>query len=306
MSFARPRRKGETMTKYQVHPIAEIFPLLTGQDFEKFKLDIKQQGQREPAVLNADGVLLDGRNRERACNDLGIELQTRTRRENEGTSDADFIWSVNVHRRHLTGDQRSALVMKFEDAKKAESHERSRQNLKQNSDVAKTPPRGKTRERLAKEAKVSPHKIRQAATVKKHAPELLEKVERGEMPLREAEQQVFVKVQTPKRQTVTHVSPVMKEPAAPALAKCISPREAAENVSNDAKDSIEHWRTLIDPAECEPFHTLVGDLLELLAKQFRKPFYRTAAEAEQAALDSAEAEATALLNRSLSGLSRRK
>ena len=58
------------------HPIADRFPLLNGTRFEELVRDLQDHGLREPITLY-EGMILDGRNRYRACRQLGIELQTR-------------------------------------------------------------------------------------------------------------------------------------------------------------------------------------------------------------------------------------
>ncbi len=55
-----------------IHPAASIFPLMSPQEFEKLKDSIAENGLREYLTLY-QGELLDGRNRLRACNELGIE-----------------------------------------------------------------------------------------------------------------------------------------------------------------------------------------------------------------------------------------
>jgi hypothetical protein len=61
---------------YPVHPAANLFPLLEGAAYESFLEDVRARGQLFPIELWC-GQLLDGRNRLRACNDLGIIPITR-------------------------------------------------------------------------------------------------------------------------------------------------------------------------------------------------------------------------------------
>src|SRR5215831_2482838 len=51
--------------KYSIHPAAGLFPLLEGEEYEKFKASIQQQGQQETIKVRGD-LLIDGRNRLRA------------------------------------------------------------------------------------------------------------------------------------------------------------------------------------------------------------------------------------------------
>jgi ParB-like chromosome segregation protein Spo0J len=48
------------MTALEFHPVANIFPLVEGQDFTELVADIKAHGLREPIVVYEDRVL-DGR-----------------------------------------------------------------------------------------------------------------------------------------------------------------------------------------------------------------------------------------------------
>ena len=60
------------MSKLEFHPLAEIFPLVGGADFDELVADIRVHGLHEPIVVFEDRVL-DGRNRYRACEVAGIE-----------------------------------------------------------------------------------------------------------------------------------------------------------------------------------------------------------------------------------------
>src|SRR5437870_4368877 len=102
-----------------VHPVAEMFPLMTGEAFEQFVADIQEHGQAEPGTLDADGRILDGRNRYRACQRLGIEMKWRLYDGPHGQEVA-YILSKNVHRRDLTGDQKAAAAAEYASMRQGE------------------------------------------------------------------------------------------------------------------------------------------------------------------------------------------
>lgn len=101
----------------QPHPAAEIFPMMTGADFDALVADIKANGQREPIVIH-DGLILDGRNRYRACRQLGIETETLDWSQ-RGAPEA-FVVSMNLHRRHLNESQRALIAARLSPLKKGD------------------------------------------------------------------------------------------------------------------------------------------------------------------------------------------
>lgn len=92
------------------HPLANLFPLLEGSEFEALAEDIRQNGVREPIVM-LDGQILDGRNRWRASQRVGVQAPTV---EYVGGDAMAFVISLNLHRRHLNESQRGMVASKIE------------------------------------------------------------------------------------------------------------------------------------------------------------------------------------------------
>jgi hypothetical protein len=105
------------------HELSNLFPLLTGQEFDDLKVDIEKHGQHEP-ILTYQGQIIDGRNRYRACRELGIE--PRLQEWDGNGSLVAFVLSLNLHRRHLTSSQRAAIAAELLPILEAEAKERQR------------------------------------------------------------------------------------------------------------------------------------------------------------------------------------
>jgi ParB-like chromosome segregation protein Spo0J len=107
-----------------VHPAAEIFPLLAGKEAADLAADIKANGLKEPIVLTADRLLLDGRNRLAACNATGTEPRFETW---DGVgSPVDYVVSKNLRRRHLDVGQRAMIAVDLIPLYEEEARERQR------------------------------------------------------------------------------------------------------------------------------------------------------------------------------------
>ena len=96
------------------HAYAETYPLLEGEEYEAFKADVAR-GVREPVkyrLVNGQKEGLDGRSRLRACADLGVPCPEEQADVPDGEVEA-YIDSLNLHRRHLTREQRQERVLRL-------------------------------------------------------------------------------------------------------------------------------------------------------------------------------------------------
>jgi DNA modification methylase len=193
-----------TISQLKAHPAAESFPMMDDGRYGELLADIRENGQREPITL-CDGMILDGRNRYRACLEAGVEPITRN-------FDGDpwaFAWSLNGARRDLEEIVRALIYRRCQEgsakwakrlAKIAEEGNRKKSEAaKGNTNAAKH--RTKTvadhhdlrvksgknvaREARAADAKVSPATMGRADQIAKR-PDLAKKVIDGEIKPAEA------------------------------------------------------------------------------------------------------------------------
>jgi len=91
----------------EFHEVASLFPLLSGYAFSDLVLDIRHCGLLDPIMVDAEGRILDGRNRYRACLAAGVEP-----RFFEWKGDCSLIelsLRLNLRRRHLNESQRAMV-----------------------------------------------------------------------------------------------------------------------------------------------------------------------------------------------------
>lgn len=95
-----------------VHPLADLFPMLPEDELADLADDIKVNGLIHPIMLDRAGkVLVDGRNRLRACEIA--EIEPRFERLPHGVEPAAYIASANLRRRNLSKSQQAMALAMF-------------------------------------------------------------------------------------------------------------------------------------------------------------------------------------------------
>lgn len=194
-----------------VHPAADRFPMLPADELRSLADDIAANGLHHAIVLLPDGTLLDGRNRLAACELVGVEP---TFTSYNGDAPYAFVVSENIKRRHLDTGQAAFLALNFLDELSAEVdrrrkategrprkegkkklgapvHQVSEVKSGEQSATPDAPTKAQRAPRAADEAaslvNVSGRAVAQAKRIAEQAPDLVAKVESGEMTLKRAE-----------------------------------------------------------------------------------------------------------------------
>ena len=224
----------------QVHPAAELFPMIDDEAAQSLAADIKAHGLIEPGWLMPDGTLLDGRNRQRACELAGIDMRWKVY---EGTDPIAFAVSLNIKRRHLTVGQKALIGLELLPMYEVEANaHRSaavsaansaqpkrrvsigadlpqlNEHLKERRDAYKsTLPPGvdgflevperalRARDRAAHASDSSSKAIAQAKRVSEQAPDLLDNLKAGTLALDAAEKQTKRRVAQAQEQAAREI-----------------------------------------------------------------------------------------------------
>lgn len=92
----------------EVHPLADAWPMLGEQEIADLADDIATNGLTDPITLDANGALIDGRNRLAACQIAGVAPVFESVALATDADVAAFVSSRNAERRHLSPGQQAA------------------------------------------------------------------------------------------------------------------------------------------------------------------------------------------------------
>lgn len=136
---------------YETHPAADIFPLMSETDLSELAQDISQRGLLEPVLLDEHDLILDGRNRLLACEQVQVDPHFRRYGGEDPVGD---VVAFNLKRRHLKASQRMAAAVEAGKLRKA-LEERAKQRMAEGGSGGTDSTPSKTRDELGKTFGVS-------------------------------------------------------------------------------------------------------------------------------------------------------
>ena len=169
----------------KTHKLAAYFPILEGEEFDLLVEDIKKNGQIEP-IITYLGEVLDGWNRYRACEVLGIDPLTK---EYDGDDPLSYVISANIRRRHMDVSQRAMLATEM--LPEFEREAKERKEAIRDIDTGSFMPSGsedpgggwldwhRSRDDAAKVFGVSGPTVQRAKRIKEEAPERVADIIKG-------------------------------------------------------------------------------------------------------------------------------
>ena len=168
-----------------LHPLCEIIPPCTDEEFKELKEDNKKNGLQIPIKI-FENKILDGRSRHKACVELEKEgLSVEFRKEyftgNAGNANAaiEYVISMNVKRRHLSASQRALIATRLVNS----SVGGDRHSVKLPNEI--------TQDKVATLAGVATKTVTDAAKVLNASrPDLISKVLTGELAVDKAAKEV--------------------------------------------------------------------------------------------------------------------
>lgn len=158
----------------ETHPAAALFPMLRDDELVIMGRDIAENGLQHPVIV-WNGLILDGRNRTRACELVGITPRTEDRSGMTEREAVQFVISTNIHRRHLSESQRAMIASEL-----------AKLNAHRPSVSAQTC--ALTQDEAAESMHVSRRSVQTARTVANAGKDLADRVIKGEITVNKAAQ----------------------------------------------------------------------------------------------------------------------
>ena len=157
-----------------------LIPSLTEDEYQQLEANIIADGCRD-ALVTWNGILIDGHNRYRICQENDIPFATISKDFPDREAVIEWIIRNQFGRRNLTPFQRAELALKLKPVVEKKAEARKLSTLKQNvSDTQKSAERIETRDELAAMTGISHDTLKRAEVIKeKGTPEQVQRAREG-------------------------------------------------------------------------------------------------------------------------------
>jgi 16S rRNA G966 N2-methylase RsmD len=162
------------MEQLEHHEYANLFPMMQGAELEALAASIRSGYDETMPIVLFEGMILDGRNRYRAAQMAGVAPVFTAF---QGGDPLEFVIRHNLMRRHLNESQRGVIAGKLA-------------NMKNHAGVSANLHSLISQENAADMMNVSRRTVATIKAVERAAPELIEKIENGQMTANEASKKV--------------------------------------------------------------------------------------------------------------------
>jgi phage N-6-adenine-methyltransferase len=279
-----------TSKELDIHDAANLFPLMFAEEYESLKADVLANGLIEP-IWTYEGKIIDGRNRYRACLELGVEPKFREW-HGEGSL-TSFVISLNLKRRHLTSGQRAMIAAGVAALFEVEAKERQRaaggdrksedyqksvpeifpEPICEEGSKAKTPDSGESRNAAAAVMSTNPRYVSDAKVITSRSPEVASMVSNGSLSLPQAKQVIEFETETQKEV----VAEITANPDIPA--KEIIDKHRPHVVNNSGENEwytpseyIEAARRVLGTIDLDPASSVKANETVQATKFYTKEF----------------------------------
>ena len=186
------------MNIYEYHEVANIFPMMGESEFSEMKADIANNGLKLPIWLH-EGKIVDGRNRYKACLEIGGHVERFEEWDKKGSL-VEFVVSLDTKRRHLTPSQLAIAALACLPILEAEAkarqiasggdkvsdiaravHSALNQPIKATSSAESLKKIPQATQQASKIMGVGSTLIAAAKAIAKVSPEMIEKIQSGEI-----------------------------------------------------------------------------------------------------------------------------
>jgi ParB-like chromosome segregation protein Spo0J len=250
----------------KVHPAAEWFPMLPPESLRELADDIKKNGLKNPIVLlwNEEAqdcnVILDGRNRLKACEMADVTPEFVSLDEIGGGDPVAYVISSNLHRRHLDESQRAMVAARAKGMFEEEAKKRQKASQFKVGGASPTvsanlrSPRDeeKASEKAASLTNVSPRSVEHASKVLSGGtPELVAAVDSGKLAVSVA--------------SVIADAPEEKQRAIVATGDKREARKAADEIREQKRVDSGKPAKPVPPTKRQPDPSPVNGILDAIA-----------------------------------------